>query len=140
MPAIQQTLKANCKAEDLYKVISDFESYPEFLPWCKNAKILDQKKNDTEVDIEIAKGSLSKSFTTINHLKKNKSMEMKLEKGPFKKLEASWKVVAKDKQHCEVQFNIDYEFSNLITRKLVGPVFAQVAEELTQAFIDRAVS
>ena len=139
MPKFHQTLKAGQGADKLYSVITDYDSYPEFLSWCKSAKILGKKNTNTqEVDMTISSGPVSKSFTTINKKKKNKMLHMQLEKGPFKKLDATWNITAIDDDHCEIVFDIDYEFSNMLTRKLVDPVFGKLAKELTQSFIQRA--
>jgi ribosome-associated toxin RatA of RatAB toxin-antitoxin module len=139
MPKIHQILKADHGADKLYSIITDYDSYPEFLSWCKSAKVLGQKnKNTKKVDITISSGPVTKSFTTINQQKKDKMLHMQLEKGPFKKLDATWNISTIDDSHCEIEFDIDYEFSNILTRKLVDPVFAKLAAELTQAFIQRA--
>ena len=105
----------------------------------KSATVLNKKNANTmEVEIAISSGPVSKSFTTINRLKKNKMLHMQLEKGPFKKLEATWTLSPIDEKHCVIAFDIDYEFSNMLTRKMVGPVFGKMAEQLTEAFIQRA--
>ena len=138
MPKIHQTLKAGQDSEKLYSVITDFDRYPDFLSWCKSATILNKiNANTLEVEIAISSGPVSKSFTTINKLKKNKMLHMQLEKGPFKKLEATWTLSPIDDKQCEIAFDIEYEFSNMLTRKMVGPVFGKMAEQLTDAFIQR---
>jgi ribosome-associated toxin RatA of RatAB toxin-antitoxin module len=40
MPSVTQTEIFNCKPEVFFKIISDYEKYPEFLPEIKDMKVL----------------------------------------------------------------------------------------------------
>ena len=39
MPKIVETKIMNFSAKEIYDLVVDVESYPQFLPWCKNAQI-----------------------------------------------------------------------------------------------------
>ena len=39
MPKIIETKIMNFSAKEIYDLVVDVESYPQFLPWCKNAQI-----------------------------------------------------------------------------------------------------
>jgi ribosome-associated toxin RatA of RatAB toxin-antitoxin module len=39
---------------------------------------------------------------------------------------------------CKIEFRLQYEFSNKLLEKLVGPVFHHIANTFVDAFIHRA--
>jgi ribosome-associated toxin RatA of RatAB toxin-antitoxin module len=88
--------------------------------------------------LELAKGSVKKSFTTRNRLQVGKMIEMRLVDGPFKHLQGFWRFDGLKENACKVSLDLEYEFSSKIVAMAVGPVFNQVANTLVDAFIERA--
>jgi coenzyme Q-binding protein COQ10 len=60
MPAASHTEVFNCSVPEFYKIISDYEKYPEFLAEVKGIKIL---KNDKARKLVEYKVSVLKTFT-----------------------------------------------------------------------------
>ena len=50
----------NCSMEDFYKIIADYEKYPEFLPEVKSCKIVETRENRKLVEYGI---NIIKNFT-----------------------------------------------------------------------------
>jgi len=127
-------------------LVDDIESYPQFLPWCRSAAILSRDEDEVRASLELAKGAIQKSFTTLNRNQKNKMIEMRLVEGPFKQLEGFWRFnqlvnSREDTQvACKVSLDLEYEFSNALLAMTVGPVFNQIANKLVDAFSQRAVT
>lgn len=126
-------------AAEMFALVDDIESYPQFLPWCKSAQVLSRNDDEVRATLELAKGKLSKSFTTCNRLQRNKMIEIRLVEGPFHHLEGFWHFKTLDEQACKVSLDMDYEFSNTLLSLAVGPVFSQIANSLVDAFCKRAV-
>ncbi len=123
----------------MFALVDDVPSYPEFLPWCGAARELHRDEDEVEASVEIAKGSLRKTFTTRNRLQKDKMIEMRLVSGPFKHLEGFWRFDALgDGQACKVSLDLDFEFANRLLSMAVGPVFHAIANSLVDAFVQRA--
>lgn len=141
MPLISRESLVMYSPAEMYALINDINAYPEFLPWCKSSEILSQTDDVIEASVEIAKGSLNKTFATRNLLQKNKMIEMKLLEGPFKHLEGYWRFKPlKDPSACKVTLDLEFEFNSKIMALAVGPIFSKIANTLVDSFCKRAVT
>ena len=125
-------------AEQMYAVVDDIESYPEFLQWCRSASVISRDTDVVTAKLELAKGSVHKVFTTRNRLMPGKMIEMKLVEGPFHHLEGFWRFDALSEDACKVILDLEFDFSSKMVGLVVGPVFNQVANTLVDAFCKRA--
>ena len=140
MPLISRNALVPYSVEEMYKLVEDVESYPEFLPWCKSTEVLSRNDQEVKASIEIAKGALNKSFTTINRMQQNKMIEMRLLKGPFKHLEGFWRFDAlKQNDASKISFDLDFEFESKLIAFAVGSIFNQIANTMVDAFTKRAI-
>lgn len=141
MPLISRQSLVMYSPAEMYALINDINAYPEFLPWCKSSQILSQTDDVIEASVEIAKGSLNKTFATRNLLQKNKMIEMKLLEGPFKHLDGYWRFKPlKDPSACKVTLDLEFEFNSKIMAIAVGPIFSKIANTLVDSFCKRAVT
>jgi ribosome-associated toxin RatA of RatAB toxin-antitoxin module len=123
----------------MYSLVSDIESYPAFLPWCRSTQVLSRDGDELRARIEMHKGKVHKSFTTRNRLQKNKMIEIRLLEGPFLRLEGFWHFEALRSDACKVSLYMEFEFSSAVLRLAIGPIFKQIADSLVDAFCRRAV-
>jgi ribosome-associated toxin RatA of RatAB toxin-antitoxin module len=114
------------------------ESYPEFLPHCRSARVLDKREDTIKATIELAKGALHKSFTTLNRLEAPHRIEMRLVAGPFRRLHGAWSFTEQEGRGTRVALDLEFEFSNRLVALAIGPVFNHVANSLVDAFVRRA--
>ena len=125
---------------EMYALVNDITAYPEFLPWCRSSQIISATEDSIDASVEIAKGSLNKSFATRNLLQKNKMIEMKLLEGPFKHLEGYWRFSPlKDPSACKITLDLEFEFSSKLVALAVGPVFSKIANTMVDSFCKRAI-
>lgn len=138
MTEIYKTALVAHSAEDMYRLVSDIETYPKFLPWCKATKIL--SRHDTEVIASIAMGvaGMEKSFTTTNVLQPDKLIEMHLREGPFSHLYGKWEFQQLGDVGCKVALRMEFEISNTILRLSLEPIFTRIVNSLVDAFVKRA--
>lgn len=140
MPLISRQALVMYSAAEMYHLVNDVASYAEFLPWCRSATVLSETEDAIEASVEIAKGSLNKSFTTRNLLQKNKMIEMQLLEGPFKHLQGFWRFTPlKDASACKVSLDLEFEFESKLVAFAVGPVFNKIANTLVDSFSKRAI-
>lgn len=139
MAHINKSVEVPYTAAEMFALVDDIESYPRFLPWCRSTRVLSRDSDEVRASIELAKGKVSKSFTTCNRFQHNKMIEIRLLEGPFRHLEGFWRFEALGEKACKVSMDMDYEFSNTLLRMAVGPVFTQVANSLVDAFSKRAM-
>ncbi|MFN2309161.1 MAG: type II toxin-antitoxin system RatA family toxin [Gammaproteobacteria bacterium] len=124
---------------EMFALVRDIESYADFLPWCRSARILWCEGDEVDACIEMAKGSLHKTFTTRNRHQPDKMIEMRLVEGPFKRLEGFWRFDPLGEAACKVSLDLEFEFANRMLSLMIGPVFSQIANTLVDAFQQRAV-
>lgn len=138
MTTISRHAIVSHSAAEMYQLVIDVESYPEFLPWCASASIVRSGDEEIEARIDIAYKGIRKSFTTRNRLQKGKTMEMRLVSGPFKNLQGFWRFDAFDDTACKASLDLEFEFSNKLVAMTVGKVFNEIASTLMDNFCRRA--
>lgn len=138
MTTIKKSALLPYSAAQMYALVDDIESYPIFLPWCKDARVFSRNADEVHAEIHIAHGVLNKAFSTINYLQKDKGIEMQLASGPFQHLEGSWSFVELGNAGCKISFELDFKFSNKLMELMIGPAFSYIGNTLVDAFCQRA--
>ena len=127
--------------EEMYALVTDVDKYPEFLPWCDRAAVLNRDEGGVTAEVGIAFGGIHQSFTTRNTHTAPKQVGMALIRGPFSQLDGQWSfspVGDGSQRACKVALSLRYGFENAILARLVGPVFDKIAATLVDAFVKRA--
>jgi ribosome-associated toxin RatA of RatAB toxin-antitoxin module len=138
MTKISKQANVAYSARQMFALVNDIKSYPEFLPWCTEANILEEKSNYLIASISISLGKIKQSFTTENTMKVDTSISMKLVKGPFKKLNGYWQFHDRADGGCSVSLDMQFEFKNKIMKHTLGAAFKKITSSLVDAFVDRA--
>ena len=125
-------------ASQMYRLVEDVESYPDFLPWCSDA-ILHWREGDIlEGSVEMHRAGLRRSFRTRNTMRQNAAIEMTLVDGPFSHLAGGWHFMALGDSGCKVSLNVEFEVSSRTTNRLFGRYFEDICNSLVDAFVRRA--
>ncbi len=138
MPQISRTALVPYSAEQMYQLVNDVKSYPQFLPGCSGSRILDESASQMMAAVDVSKAGISKTFTTRNILVSNQSIIMQLVDGPFRKLMGGWKFTPIGDDACRIEFQLDFEFTNKLIELAFGRVFKELAGNMVQAFTMRA--
>lgn len=125
-------------ATQMYALVNDVECYPEFLPWCRSARILAQTETEMRASLELARGGFHKTFTTRNVLEPGRSIVIALDHGPFRHLEGHWRFDALGPDGSRVTLNMEFEFAGAVLDLIAGPVFHEICNSLVAAFTRRA--
>ncbi len=140
MPTIHRTRIVPHTQQQMYELVNDIESYPQFVPWCVSSEILHREEDEIRAMLVFSRGGMQKSFITMNRLQPHKMIEIRLINGPFKQLEGFWSFVELSDNKSRVVLDLDFEFSNRWLAMMFGPVFEQVAMRLVDSFTHRAQS
>lgn len=125
-------------AEAMFDLVNDVASYPEFLPWCRNSRVLEESDEQMLATIDIARGGIHQSFTTRNTLQRPERLVLELVDGPFRSLYGEWRFESLREDACKVHLHLEFVFSNRLVSLAFGPVFSQVCESMLDAFVKRA--
>ncbi len=140
MTLISRNALVHYSVDEMYALVDNIESYAEFLPWCRSTTIISRDENEVTASIEIARGALNKTFSTLNRLQKNKMIEMRLVKGPFKHLQGYWRFDAlKDNKASKISLDLDFEFESKLIALAAGSIFNSIANSMVDAFCKRAI-
>lgn len=138
MPQISRSALVPFSAEQMYQLVNDVHSYPDFLPGCTGSRVITASPHEMTAAVEVAKAGISKTFTTRNTLLDNQSINMQLVDGPFRKLMGGWQFTALSPEACKVELHLDFEFTNKLIELAFGKVFKELAGSMVQAFTQRA--
>jgi ribosome-associated toxin RatA of RatAB toxin-antitoxin module len=122
----------------MYALINDIERYPEFVPGCVGARVIERKDHEVVATLIIKRGPLKTEFTTRNLLEPDRRVLMQLVSGPFRVLEGLWTLTPLGDLGCRVELEMRFEFTNRVTGALFEPLFADTAVSLVDAFVQRS--
>lgn len=126
---------------EMYELVTDVAKYPEFLPWCDHAAVVEATDDGMVAEIGIAFSGVRQSFRTRNAHVPGREVGMSLIDGPFSNLDGRWKFLPLgdgSQRASKVELSLQYGFSNATLSRLVGPVFDRIAASMVDAFVKRA--
>jgi coenzyme Q-binding protein COQ10 len=138
MPKHHTNLVTDFSSEDLFNLVLDIQSYPEFLPWCKSAEIIKQTDNIIIAKLNIEFKNINESYTSKVTFEKYNAINVEMVEGPFKFLHNKWQFTKLTSGKTLLTFVIDFQFSSYIMDKLIGIFFDKAVEKMALAFIQRA--
>lgn len=125
-------------AARMFALVDDVEAYPQFLPWCGGAKVLERLPEGKIARIDIDFHGVKAHFTTRNQNFPPERIVITLKDGPFKRLHGEWRFRALSGDASKVEFELAYEFATPLIEAIVGPVFNHIASTFIDAFVRRA--
>jgi ribosome-associated toxin RatA of RatAB toxin-antitoxin module len=138
MAVVSKSALVQHSAEQMYQLVCDFESYPEFLPWCSDSRLLSKTGDEICGEMEVSRIGIKQRFSTCNTLVENKRMDIILRDGPFKKLHGGWNFTPLKEDASKVELIMEFEFSGKLIDAAFGRVFNHIANTLVEAFCKRA--
>jgi coenzyme Q-binding protein COQ10 len=124
-------------AEQMYDLVVDVRSYPEFLPWVAAARIRSDTDNELLADLVVGFKALKETFSSrVLKTPKSKVVVDYLD-GPMRHLHNQW-LFEETPDGCIVDFTVDFAFSNRIFEALAGQYFNTAIRKMTDAFVKRA--
>ena len=143
MPKASVKRLIECEKKDLIELVLDIEKYPEFVPFCFDAKIYENKQDgDFQkiiADLTIGKGPFKDTYKSdVAFNKKTDSIYVKNIEGPLNHLTNNWTFSDKNNGITEVTFDIDFEIKNKFLNSLMVVSFQFGLEKIADAFQKRA--
>jgi len=128
--------------QDLFNLILDIESYPQFLPWVSDATVISSHDNYIMADLTVSFASVKQCYrSNVTYALENDKAYIQAEShtGPFKHLLSRWDLKSEDDKTF-VEFTLEFELKSKIMTNLVGPVIIQAQKKMISAFEERAHS
>lgn len=111
----------NCTVEEFFKIVKDYEKYPEFLTEVKSVKILKNGGSVKEMEYHV---SLIKTFKYKLKVTEvlNKSVNFEFIGGDvFKTMKGSWQLQNKNGK-CAVEYKVEATFGMLVPESIAKPL------------------
>ncbi|MGX5805715.1 type II toxin-antitoxin system RatA family toxin [Bradyrhizobium sp. Arg314] len=142
MPKFEATRRVAHTPEEMFALVADIETYPQFLPLCESLTVRSRKERDGRTilvaDMSIGYKAIRETFTTQVLLNPAEhAIDVKYIDGPFKYLSNIWRFDPASRG-CEVHFFIDYEFKSRILGAVMGTMFDRAFRMFSEAFEKRA--
>ena len=143
MPKASVKRLIECEKDDLIKLVLDIEKYPEFVPFCFDAKVYEEKNQGDLIkiiaDLTIGKGPFKDTYKSDVVLDKRKdTIFVKNIEGPLNHLSNNWTFTDKQNGITEIAFDIDFEIKNKFLNSLMVVSFQFGLEKIADAFQKRA--
>ena len=142
MPKASVKKFIECKKEQLIDLVLDIEKYPEFVPFCIDAKVHEKKEKDNLLlivgDLTIGKGPFKDTYKSdVKYNKKEDSIFVTNLDGPLKHLENTWHF-KEENNVTEVSFVVDFELKNEFLNIVMTKSFQFALDKIAEAFQKRA--
>lgn len=122
----------------MFELVNDIKHYPEFIPDCIDANIINIEDNWVSAYIEVEKFGFRKRFSTCNTLHYPHTIELNLLNGPFRFLKGSWQFHSLEDNTTEVEFSLEFEFNNKLLDLTFSTIFKEIMQNMVEAFSRRA--
>lgn len=147
MPVVENNRILEHKLEVLYDVITDVESYSEFIPWCKKVTVITERTNEVISDVNVEFLFIKEKYRSIAKFEPPEEkdgeiiakVDIEMLEGPFEYFSTIWvlKSVNKDKNKTLVDFRCDFSFKNKIYDGIASTVLMAANDKIINAFIKR---
>lgn len=135
MSQIERSILLPYTREQLYSMVSDFSRYPEFVPYCVEAKTLKEEQGVVEGTLRVGYKGLGYNFATKNTNYAPEQIRMELLSGPFERLEGTWHFESQP-TGCRVRLQLTIVFKNA----LLGMMFKHKIDESTDMMMDAFIA
>lgn len=139
MPTHAETRHLPYTPDQLYDLVARVDRYPQFLPWCKAARITKREGDTFYADLVIAFKVFRERFSSkVDLLPAERKIHVQYIDGPFRYLNNHWHFQPAEDGGCMVEFYVDFEFRSKVLQKLIGLLFNEAVHRMVAAFETRA--
>lgn len=126
--------------DQMFDLVADVDHYPDFLPWCLEARVRGHKDDVFFADLTIGFKVIRESYTSkITLNREQHSIDVVNKEGPFRRLSNHWKFEPAE-NGCIIDFYVDFEFRSLLLQKIMGSLFNEATKRMVSAFEKRAIA
>jgi coenzyme Q-binding protein COQ10 len=137
--------------QHLFELVAAVDRYPEFLPWCRAARIRSSEKLRVApektlivADLVIGFGMIREHYRSRVTLQRPQRIDVANVEGPFRRLNSYWTFdpVAPSAERpvggTMLTFHIEFEFRSKLLQSLMAALFEEAASRMVAAFKGRA--
>ena len=122
----------------MFELVNNINDYSQFLNWCDSSSILNQSDDQITASVEISKGGIKQTFSTLNTLTPYQSIAMELVDGPFDELSGEWRFEPLGENAAKIHLDLQFKFKSMLIDMALSPVFKNIANSQLDSFVARA--
>jgi len=122
----------------MFELVNNIDDYSQFLNWCDSSSILNQSDDQITASVEINKGGIKQTFSTLNTLTPYETISMELVDGPFDELSGEWRFEPLGENAAKIHLDLQFKFKSMLIDMALSPVFKNIANSQLDSFIARA--
>lgn len=138
MPRHSETRHLPYSPEQLFDLVANVKSYPEFVPWISAIRVRSDSEAVMVADMVVGFKAFKERFTSRVTKERPDHIVVDYIEGPLKFLHNDWRFEPDGKGGTTLQFCVDFAFKNRIFETVAGQMFDRALRRMTDAFIARA--
>jgi ribosome-associated toxin RatA of RatAB toxin-antitoxin module len=135
---IKRTALVLHPAMDMFRLVQDVPSYPDFLSWCLRAEVHEQSAQHQLASLVVKVSGVTQKFTTRNRFVAGELLTLSLVEGPFRNLAGEWRFEPLGEDGSKITLVLDFDFSSRVLSSAFRRGFTHVADKLVSEFCNRA--
>ncbi|WP_372653379.1 type II toxin-antitoxin system RatA family toxin [Halobacteriovorax sp.] len=140
MASVSRTETFDVEIEDLYNVIIDYSSYPDFVDGVSSINVLEQTESGARVEYGLNLIKKFKYILSLSHQKPN-SVSWEFESGDlFKKNNGSWELVDLGNGQTEVTYSLDVDVKGFVPKSIISKLTDSSLPAMMKSYRERAGS
>ncbi|AWF82633.1 ubiquinone-binding protein [Microbulbifer sp. A4B17] len=138
MTEIERSALVMYSAEQMFDLVNDVASYPQFLPGCRATEIIHSDDTTLEARLVLSRAGIKQSFVTRNQLVRPETMTLTLVDGPFEQFKGLWEFTPLAENACKVSFTLSFSMKNRLIAAAAGKIFSDLANQMVAVMCERA--
>lgn len=127
--------------KELFDLVMDVESYPQFLSFCSNAKITSKTENKLTADLTISFAGMNSNYSSLIEYNFSEEFAQIIVTSPssaFKHLHNIWKFTNIN-QSTKVELFLEFELKSTLLNSMLNLVLSKMHREILESFEKQAI-
>lgn len=138
MNSHKETRVVPYSCEQMFDLVAGVDEYKNFLPWCMESRVTKREGDVFYADLVVGHKMIRERFSSKVTTTPFKSIHVEYIKGPMRYLSNNWKFTDNKNGSCTIDFYLEFEFKNLLMRRLMEVFFNEIVRRMVGAFEARA--
>lgn len=139
MPSHREHRVLPYRPDQMFDLVADVGSYPQFLPWIIATRIKSRSEMELVADLVVGFKMIREQFTSRVLLQRPGHIHVDYVSGPLTRLHNDWRFAPTPDGGTSIDFCVDFEFRNRVFERLAGAVFSEAFRRMVGAFEKRAL-
>jgi coenzyme Q-binding protein COQ10 len=129
---------------DLFKLVTELETYPQFVPCCQRVKVFSRKADGPDRTVIVSRMTVGVSALQVSYANRTvadrttRQIRVNAIDGPLRHLHVLWTFHPDGDDSTEIEFSVAYEFASPILGALASRLFDSMFRDIVGAFERRA--